>query len=74
MENEQAIALLTEIRDLQRLHVENYKEALENQKLGLEAQRQAASLQRRVLVGVLVLLLLVAAAAVILSLIPGKPR
>ena len=72
MENEQVIALLTEIRDLQRLHLENYKEALQNQKLGLEAQWQAASLQRRVLLGALIIVLLAIAALVVLSLIPAR--
>ncbi|HLI76179.1 MAG TPA: hypothetical protein VKV02_04470 [Acidobacteriaceae bacterium] len=63
MENEEVITLLREIRDLQKLHVENYRDALQNQKVGIEMQAKATRLQRRSL---LILLLLVVAAVVIL--------
>jgi hypothetical protein len=40
--DEQVIKLLEEIRDLQKLHVENYKDALKNQQLSIEMQRKAS--------------------------------
>jgi len=43
---EQVIKLLEEIRDLQKLHVENYKDALKNQQESIELQRRAARRQR----------------------------
>jgi CHASE3 domain sensor protein len=43
---EQVIKLLEEIRDLQKLHVENYKDALKNQQESIEIQRQAMRRQR----------------------------
>jgi CHASE3 domain sensor protein len=43
---EQVIKLLEEIRDLQKLHVENYKDALKNQQEAIELQRQAVRRQR----------------------------
>lgn len=41
MADEQVIKLLEEIRDLQKLHVENYKDALKNQQESIEIQRKA---------------------------------
>jgi hypothetical protein len=46
VENNEVVELLREIRDLQRLHVENYKEAVRNQQEALEAQRKATRFQR----------------------------
>jgi len=43
---EQIIKLLEEIRDLQKLHVENNKDALKNQQESIEVQKQAVRRQR----------------------------
>jgi len=43
---EQVIKLLEEIRDLQKLHVENYKDALKNQQESIAIQKQAVRRQR----------------------------
>jgi hypothetical protein len=44
--DEQVIQLLEEIRDLQKLHVENYKDALKNQQESIDLQRRAARRQK----------------------------
>jgi hypothetical protein len=44
--DEQVIKLLEEIRDLQKLHVENYKEALKNQQESIEINRRALRRQK----------------------------
>jgi hypothetical protein len=54
--DEQVIKLLEEIRDLQKAHVVNYREAVENQKLAIEMQKKASRLQR---IGLLVLIIIV---------------
>ena len=46
MAEEQVIKLLEEIRDLQKLHVENYKDALKNQQESIELQRRAVRRQK----------------------------
>ena len=46
MADEQVIKLLEEIRDLQKLHVENYKDALKNQQESIEMQKKALRRQR----------------------------
>ena len=46
MSDEQVIQLLEEIRDLQKLHVENYKDALKNQQESIDLQRRAARRQK----------------------------
>lgn len=46
MAEEQVIKLLEEIRDLQKAHVENYKDALKNQREALDFQKQAVRRQR----------------------------
>lgn len=46
MAEEQIIKLLEEIRDLQKLHVENNKDALKNQQESIEVQKQAVRRQR----------------------------
>jgi len=44
--DEQVIKFLEEIRDLQKLHVENYKDALKNQQESIEIQKRALRRQR----------------------------
>jgi hypothetical protein len=44
--DEQVIKLLEEIRDLQKLHAENYKDALNNQRESMDFQKQAVRRQR----------------------------
>jgi hypothetical protein len=58
MANEEIVALLKEIRDLQKLHVENYKDALRNQQTAIEVQAKAARLQKRSVAGLLMIVLL----------------
>jgi len=48
MSEEQIIALLTEIRDLQKQNTENYKIALQNQRESVEFQRSFAARQRKI--------------------------
>ena len=63
MSEEQIIKLLGEIRDLQKLHVENYRDALQNQRESIEMQKRALRRNRItiiVLVGLLVVFLSVA--------------
>ena len=50
MSEDQIIALLGEIRDLQKQHIENYKLALANQQLALDTQKQAVRRSRTMLV------------------------
>jgi CHASE3 domain sensor protein len=59
--DEQVVKLLEEIRDLQKLHVENYKDALKNQQESIEIQKRAVRRQKiTVLVmGILLLVFLV---------------
>jgi hypothetical protein len=55
--DEQVVKLLEEIRDLQKLHVENYKDALKNQQESIAIQKSALRRSRIVqLVGVIFLL------------------
>jgi hypothetical protein len=44
--DEQVIKLLEEIRDLQKLHVENYKDAIKNQQESIEMQKRAMRRQK----------------------------
>ncbi len=46
MAEEQVIKLLEEIRDLQKSHVENYKDALKNQQESIEIQKRALRRQK----------------------------
>ena len=60
MADEQVIKLLEEIRDLQKAHVENYKEALKNQQESIVMNKRAFRRQKitsLVLGGILVLFL-----------------
>ena len=45
MPEEQIIKLLEEIRDLQKQHVENYKDALKNQQESIDMQKRASRRQ-----------------------------
>ena len=58
MDDDRVIKLLEEIRDLQRSHVENYKQALSNQQESIEMNR---SFQRRASRRQLILMVLFAA-------------
>jgi CHASE3 domain sensor protein len=55
--DEQVVKLLEEIRDLQKLHVENYKDALKNQKESIELQQRAMRRQRITTIVIAVVLL-----------------
>jgi hypothetical protein len=59
--DEQVIKLLEEIRDLQKAHVENYKEALKNQQGSIEINRRALRRQKitSVVLGGLLLVFLI---------------
>ena len=46
MADEQLIKLLEEIRDLQKLHIENYKDALKNQQEAIVINKQALRRQK----------------------------
>ena len=56
MAEEQVVALLQEIRDLQKLHVQNYQDALKNQQESIAIQRAAMRRQRLALSVLFVLL------------------
>ena len=56
MADAEVVKLLQEIRDLQKMHVENYKNALKNQQEAIEMQRKAS---RRQKISLLVLLIIV---------------
>jgi len=68
MENEEIVTLLREIRDLQKMHVENYKDALENQRVSIAAQQKAARFQK---ISIAVLILIVVAAVLTVILLPS---
>ncbi len=57
---EQVIKVLEEIRDLQKLHVENYKDALKNQQEAIELQKKAVRRQKMSLfvIGIVVIVFL----------------
>ena len=63
MPEDQVIALLTEIRDLQKQHIENYKVALQNQQKALEVQKNSVHRVR-------VLMLIIGAIVISLYLLP----
>ena len=46
MAEEQVVKLLEEIRDLQKLHVENYRDALKNQQESIGFQKRPVSRQK----------------------------
>jgi len=59
--DEQVIKLLEEIRDLQKLHVENYKDALKNQQESIDVQKRAIRRQKitSLVIGLLLLAFLI---------------
>jgi len=65
MDNEEIVPLLREIRDLQKVHAENYKEAVKNQQASIEMQSKAIRSQK---ITRLVLLIIVVAALAIAML------
>lgn len=67
METDEVVKLLREIRDLQKLHVDNYRDALENQRISIAAQERAARFQR---ISLAVLALIVTVAVVALIFLP----
>jgi hypothetical protein len=67
MADEEIVALLREIRDLQRLHVENYKDALQNQQISIDMQSNALRRQRRSLATLLIVVIL----GVVLAVLPS---
>ena len=58
MENPEIVDLLREIRDLQRLHVANYKDALINQQESIALQQKATRFQRRALLALVAVVIL----------------
>ena len=64
MADEQLIKLLEEIRDLQKLHAENYKEAVKNQQEAIELQKKALRRQRVMLLVLIVFLAAIVAVSV----------
>ena len=68
MSDDQIIALLTEIRDLQKQNTENYKIALQNQRESIEFQRSFARRQRKIV------LLVVAVVIVTFTLMAFLPQ
>jgi len=69
MADQEIVKLLQEIRDLQKLHVENYKEALRNQQESIEIQRKSSRRQKISLLVLLIIACLGIAIVVIPSLI-----
>ena len=57
MSDDQIISLLTEIRDLQKQHVENYKNALQNQRESIEFQKSFVTRQRKLVFLVIVVVI-----------------
>ena len=58
MENNQAVELLREIRDLQKLHLEKYGEALKNQQEAMAFQRKASRWQHGALLVIVIFAIL----------------
>jgi hypothetical protein len=69
MADQEIVKLLQEIRDLQKLHVENYKEALRNQQESIEIQKRFSRRQKISLLVLLIIVCLGVAIVVIPSLI-----
>jgi hypothetical protein len=79
MPEEQIIALLTEIRDLQRQNIENYKLALQMQQEAIELQKQNVNeFKRRYVVwqrlGVVVIAAICLVLLMIVTLLPSLTR
>jgi hypothetical protein len=70
MSEEQIIALLTEIRDLQKQNVENYKLALQKQQEAIDLQKQhVAEFQKKYAARQKIVIITVIAVAIIAFLI-----
>ena len=69
MADDEVVSLLREIRDLQKLHVENYQDALRNQQVSIEMQAKALLRQKRSLLILVGIVLLGLAIAVLPSLL-----
>ena len=54
--DEEVVKLLQEIRDLQKLHIENYKDAVKNQQESIAIQKRAVKRQKISLLVLFVLL------------------
>jgi hypothetical protein len=67
MDNEEIVLLLREIRDLQKVHAENYKDAIKNQQAAIELQSKASRLQKRALL----VLLIVVLAGIAIAVLPS---
>ena len=72
MPDDQIIALLTEIRDLQKQNVENYKLAMQRQQESIELQKQnAAFVQKMVAVRKKLIIMTVGAIVIVAFLLVG---
>lgn len=69
MDNEEIVLLLREIRDLQKVHAENYKEAVKNQQAAIELQSKAIRSQKITRLVLLTIVLVGVAIAVMPSII-----
>ena len=70
MSDEQVIALLTQIRDLQKLSAENYKVALQKQQEAIDLQKQhVAEFQKRLAARQKLVILTVVAITIVAFLI-----
>jgi hypothetical protein len=70
MPDDQIIALLTEIRDLQKQNVENYKLAMQRQQESIELQKQnAAFVQKMVAVRKKLIIMTVGAIVIVAFLL-----
>ena len=67
MADDEVVKLLQEIRDLQKLHIENYKDALKNQQESIAIQKRAVGRQR---VSLILLFALLALFAFVLGWFP----
>jgi len=72
MSDEQIVALLTEIRNLQKQNADNYKIARENQQRPIDMQQTAVTRQKGALIAVFVVIVLVVALAVVAVLIAAR--
>jgi hypothetical protein len=69
MDNEEIVMLLREIRDLQKVHAENYKEAVKNQQASIELQSKAIRSQKITRLVLLIIVLVGLAIAAMPSII-----
>ena len=57
MSDDQIISLLTEIRDLQKQHIENYKNALQNKRESIDFQKSFVARQRKLVFLIIVIVI-----------------